>query len=271
MTDFERLHEMARADVETCIEVWKEILERLDIEYAYAKGSATKKWESPIDYVPEISDVDIHIFLKDDTSLLQPSNEFADAMNLSATYERRFHEVQQEPLHMPRSQIMLISHFKSVIDYTPPRIQDVRILFGNVIQEELPDIETIRRCDLNRLGELDEFLSPLPMRVKHRAGLDLWSIIRPMTWRVSPSPVRILSQTHNDPISLWSWNRTRIEKELRNQDYEQIADSYRGYYESGWELFLSEFKSREAFRSTLVNGYNLLKDCYKVGLKLSQS
>jgi hypothetical protein len=149
-------------------------------------------------------------------------------------------------------------------------MQDVKILFGEVEQEKIPDIYVIRRIDIGNLQELKEYLASLPMRVVDRAGFDFWSVIRVMAWRVSPSPVRILSQTNDDPINLWSWNRTRIEQELRNQDYEQIADLYRGFYESGWDLFLSEFKSREAFRSTVTYGHNLLKDCYEEGLKYIQ-
>ncbi|MHA2188402.1 MAG: hypothetical protein ACW99V_09205, partial [Candidatus Thorarchaeota archaeon] len=175
--------------------------------------------------------------------------------------------VQPKPFHFPRSQIMTISDLKNAVDYTPPRIHDVRILFGEVEQQKLPDIDTIRRNDAGQLHELKEFLASLPMRVVDRAGFDFWSIIRVMTWRVSPSPIRVLSQTNGDPLDLWSWNRTQIEQELCNQDYEQIADSYRRFYKSGWDLFLSEFKSREAFRSTVTHGHNLLRDCYEEGQK----
>ena len=273
MTDYDRLHEIAREDVHTCIEAWKEILSDKDreIEYAYTKGSATKKWDSPIDYVPEISDVDIHVFPTHD-GFLNPSNEFADAMKISEMYETLFHDNRQNALHMPRSQIMTISKLEgSVEGYCPPRITDVQILFGNPEQKEIPDIETIRRYDITNLQGLEEFLKPMPMRAVDRAGLDFWYIIRAMTWRVSPSPVRILTQSHEDPFDLWSWNRTRIEQELKNQNYEQIADSYRGFYMSGWDLFLSDFKSLSAYRSVVTHGYNLLKQCLEEGKKFIQS
>jgi len=267
MTDYVRLHEIARKDVHACIEIWKEILEQLDIKYAYAKGSVTKRWDSPIDYVPEISDVDIHISLRDATNLFPSSNEFVDAMRISEDYERRFHEVRKDPLHFPRSQIMVIEHLKNVLDYVPPRIEDIKILFGKVNQLEFPDIDSMRKKDLANLIKLEEYLQGIPMRVVDRAGFDFWSVIRTMTFRVSPSPVRILSQTHDNPIDIWSWNRTRIELELRNQGYDQIAHSYRGFYESGWDLFLSEFKNLKAFRSVVNHGYNLLKQCLDEGRK----
>ncbi len=270
MTDYDRLHELAREDVHSCIEVWKEILsaEDREVEYAYVKGSAIKKWDSPIDYVPEISDVDIHIQIIHDEGLLHPPNDFNDAMQISEKYEKRFHEIRPGALHMPRSQIMVLNRLKEVVEYCPPRISDVHILFGEPRQEEFPDADTIRKVDFTNLLKMEEKIEPIPRQVFDRAGYDFWSVIRAMTWRVSPSPVRLLSQTHADPIDLWSWNRTRIEQKLRNQDYEPIADSYRGFYMSGWDLFLSEFKSLSAYRNVVTHGYNLIKQCMDKGKRL---
>ncbi|MHA1908718.1 MAG: hypothetical protein ACW98Y_15570 [Candidatus Thorarchaeota archaeon] len=273
MTDYVKLHERAREDVNACIEVWKEIFsaEDREIEYAYAKGSATKNWDSPIDYVPEISDVDIHVFTTNDEGLFHPPNDFNDAMQISERYETRFHEIKQDALHMPRSQIMRIDRLKELPNYCPPRINDVQILFGEPKQEELPEIDTIRRNDITNLLGLEEYIEPIPRQVFDRAGHDLWYLIRSMTWRVSPSPVRILSQSHEDPIDLWSWNRTRIEQELRNRGLGQIADSYRGFYMSGWDLFLSDFKGLSAYRDVVNHGYNLLRQCIEEGKKFIQS
>ena len=58
--DYGRLLERARADIEHAILAWTEALretlgERLS--YVYAKGSAVKRWDSPIDYVPILSDL----------------------------------------------------------------------------------------------------------------------------------------------------------------------------------------------------------------------
>ena len=39
-----------------------------EVRGVYIKGSAQKQWESPLNYVPEISDVDMHLwFHGDDT------------------------------------------------------------------------------------------------------------------------------------------------------------------------------------------------------------
>lgn len=269
MTDYDRLHEIAREDVKVCIQVWKEILSEEDreIEYAYAKGSAVKRWDSPIDYVPEISDVDIHVHATNDEGIFHPPNDFNDAIQISEKYETRFHEMRQDALHMPRSQIMTINKLEELVQYCPPHISDVHVLFGEPKQEVLPPIDTIRKQDVTNLLKLEDYLEPIPRQVFDRAGHDLWYIIRAMTWRVSPSPVRLLSQTHDNPIDLWSWNRTRVEKELRDQNYDQIAGFYKGFYMSGWDLFLSEFKSMSAYRNVVTHGYYLLKQCMDEGKK----
>lgn len=269
MIDYANLHKKARDDVNACITVWKEILseEGREVEYAYAKGSATKAWDSPIDYVPEISDVDIHVSTAKEDGLFNPPNDFDDAMHISEQYETRFHKIKPDAFHMPRSQIMRIRQMKQHEEYCPPRISDVLILIGEPKQEELLDIDTIRKHDMTNLIKMEEYIEPIPRQVFDRAGHDFWSIIRSMSWRVSPTPVRILSQTHEDPIDLWTWNRTKIEQELRNQDYESIADSYCGFYLSGWDLFLSEFKNLKAYRDVVTHGYNLLKQCLDEGRK----
>ena len=157
MTDYAKLHKKARDDVKACLQVWKEILseESRGVEYAYAKGSATKNWDSPIDYVPEISDVDIHIFTTKPEGLFTPPYNFDDAIHLSEHYETRFREIKQDALHMPRSQIMHIKRMKEFMEkYCPPRISDVHILFGAPQQEEILDVDTIRNQDLINLEEL---------------------------------------------------------------------------------------------------------------------
>ena len=49
-----------RREVDACIDIWTEVLEErypIGIKYAYEKGSCVKRWNSPIDYVPLLSDV----------------------------------------------------------------------------------------------------------------------------------------------------------------------------------------------------------------------
>jgi len=265
MPDWSDLQKRARSDVEVALDAWVIVLgEELGsrIKYAYSKGSALKKWDSPIDYVPTLSDMDIHIMLDDDDPLFSGTSEsFEEALYLSKRYEEEFLKLQPDHLHIPRTQIMTINRLASILDYVPPRIQDIRSLIGEMPDPILKKTDDIRRIDKQNLLDYHEFTDALPQRIFDRTGLDYWFIVRQMTWRVSPAPVRLLTQIADDPLDVWSWNRTTIANELRSKGYNEIANHYRDFYVNGWNLFLSAFASSEAYRSSISAGYYTLVKC----------
>jgi hypothetical protein len=265
MPDWDSLMARAKEDVLASVEAWTTVLsETLGnwLSYAYAKGSALKRWDSPIDYVPVLSDVDIHINLKQDASLFYSSEDpFSDALHMSRSYEREFLMRKPEHLHVPRSQVIVLDKLVKLVDFVPADLDKVRVLIGDPPQDELPAAERIREIDLKNILQLEEFLERMPHRVSDRVGMDFWQLIREMAFRVSPTPVRLLSQTHDSPLELWSLNRTRICEALETEGYTEISKHYRGFYEQGWELFLSGFTDLDAFRETTRNGYYVLNLC----------
>ncbi|MGH9279850.1 MAG: hypothetical protein ACRD12_17340 [Acidimicrobiales bacterium] len=68
------------------------------------KGSAAKPWDSAIDYVPELSDLDIHYRADDVTAALL--SELDTALAIHADIERRFKASFPAPLHIPRAQFV---------------------------------------------------------------------------------------------------------------------------------------------------------------------
>ncbi len=272
MTDFALLHKQARHDIRMCVQAWIEILrdelgERID--YVFSKGSSMKNWDSPIDYVPILSDVDIHILLKDDADFFSECEErFEAAMRLSQCFEDRFFELEPEPLHFPRSQLIHVNRYKNEDWFIIPRAEDVQPLIGHPQKEQLPSVDTIRQIDLKNLVELEEYLQWLPMGAMDRAGFDFWSLIRQMLWRVSPSPIRVITQTHDNAYEVWNWNRTKISAYLLEMDLEEIERFYKEFYMAGWRLFISGFASRVEFRNVVNNGYYLLKRCHEYALNL---
>ena len=267
MLDYTEMLKQAREDIECAVEVWAEILPQFfgsRLEYVFAKGSALKHWDSHIDYVPVISDVDIHLGLKNNEPLFGNSTDGFDlAVSLSRQCEDEFLRRRPDHLHVPRMQVIETRFLLQIEKYTPPRLQDIQILYGLPHLQEPPSPDIIRAGDLQRIFDEKEFLDDLPRRVLDRTGLDWWAIIRTMCWRVSPAPVRILTQEHPDPLEVWSWNRTTIHRELLKEGYDTIASYYHGFYDSGWDLFLSEFKGLSEFRTVATNGYKLLIECMK--------
>jgi len=232
--------EKARVDVRVSLLVWTEILEeRLGswVSYAYAKGSSIKPWSSPIDYVPFLSDLDIHVMLREGRSaFFEGDDAFFEAIRVSRRYEELFLERRKEYLHVPRPQVVLLNNLAEDPLYVPSRVRDVLVLIGYPPEPTPVPVETIQTIDSKQILELVAFLEPLPMSLMDKTGLDLWVVVRRMSWLVSPTPVRLLTQYSDDPQEVWSWNRTRICEELEGQGFSQISSDYREYYMSGWRL-----------------------------------
>lgn len=263
MPDYHALQKDAKKDVETALDVWSDILQhRIDIkvQYAYAKGSSVKPWDSPVDYVPVISDLDIHI-RTEDGNLFPEDESFKQAMRMSEEFESQFLGNRPKYLHIPRNQIILMGKLEQLDNYTPPRKQDVRTLFGAYQEPPLPPAARIRAIDRTNLLNEEAYLQEMPMMVLDKTGLDYWNVIRKMNWRVSPAPIRLLNQTSDNPIETWAWNRSRIIDELEAQNHHELANLYTRFYMSSWTLFLSKFSDLQAFREVVRSGYYLLQRC----------
>ena len=255
----------AKEDVLCAVEIWRNVLEETfgpRLAYAYAKGSAMKNWKSPIDYVPVVSDLDMHIMMTDSDPLFPATSEgFASSIKVTQVYEDRFVEERKDHLHIPRAQVVHINPNLDDPLFILPQVSDVHVMVGSPKDSELPTIEDVRRADRKQILELAEYLEDLPRQVFDRVGLDFWTMLRRINWRVSPSPVRLLSQNHPSPLYVWKWNRTRILKELRANKYDVIADSYQNFYDVGWKLFLSKFAGHSDLRDIVVLGHAVLQGC----------
>lgn len=265
MPDYDELHRRAREDIEVALSIWTDILseETRNVASAYVKGSAIKVWESPIDYVPFASDLDIHVETPKDNPLLDPMHAFHEAMEISEEYESRFIKAHPDHLHIPRPQVIPVARLKAHVRYVAPRFGEVRMLFGEFNPVPPLDSDTVRSIDLENLHDIPSFLESLPLTVIDRVGIEFWTVIRSMTWRVSPAPVRLLSQTYDEPLDLWLWNRTSIIELLSECGYDDLAEHYHGFYMTAWEVFLSNLKNSRAVRSCVKNGYSLLEGCYE--------
>lgn len=266
----------AREEVRACIRTWKQIFEEHfgdKIDYVYAKGSCVKEWESPIDYVPLVSDVDIHVKLVEDCGLLDEAGDpFDEALKVSREYEEAFLLRKPDPLHVPRTQIVVLnSHFSEPDFLLPSRILEENVMIGKPQLGEEQPAERIRSIDLKAILELGDVLRTLPMSAVDRVGIDLVPLIRRLTWRVSPTPVRLLSQLEGDPNRVWEWNRSRVCEGLERHGYDDVSKHYREYYLRGWEVFRTEFRESQKMREMLASAFNVLRAVYTHALELSVS
>jgi hypothetical protein len=263
--DFHEMKPQLKNEITSAIGIWKELIIDFhgdNLSYIYAKGSAIKDWDSLIDYVPILGDIDIHYGIHDKAKLFDDNNLRKASLKVTLEYENRFNKDNPDKLHIPRSQIMCTDNLQGVIPFVHPLSTSVEMLFGEFPDHpQLPD-DQIREIDMNNLLDLEPYLAVLPDSYFDKVGLDYWSSLRQLNWRVSPSPVRILTQLLSDPMNVWTWNRTKIKIELEAFNLNDLVNIYEEYYLNGWELFKSNITSTKYFQRCLLTGSNLIEMCY---------
>jgi hypothetical protein len=267
--------EQVRRDVDCCIEIWSEMLSKDlqdRVEYAYAKGSCIKHWDSPIDYVPVFSDVDIHIKLRDGRNFYPDSYEgFVESLSTTEAYEDMFGKRNAGSVHLPRVQVVLLNPNLSDPDFMLPwDMGMIRPMVGEPPLGEPPEHTLLRSMDLRNLLNQVEVLEALPLSACERTGLDYWILVRRLGWRVSPTPVRLLSQVVEDPLRVWGLNRTNVCEELEAHGFGGVSTSCKEYYLSGWEAFRSDFRDSRAMREALKAAYRVLETTIKHAMELSK-
>ena len=263
MEQFMKLLPQIRTEVDHSLNIWKNLLInefKENVEFIYAKGSAIKPWDSPLDYVPILSDVDIHIKLVDEFKIFQNGlDSITKSLEISGSYEGHFKEKYPKSLHLPRIQLVTINHLKTLPEYVPPRLNDVRIVYGEPYISTILKPSRIREIDYNHLIEIKETLNNLPMSLIDRSGLDNWVLIRRINWQVSPTPIRLLTQIIDTaPLEIWSWNRTKIVAELKDQGFEELIQNYKQFYLKGWEAFLAQHQNNQTLREIIFHGFKVL-------------
>ena len=98
---------------------------------AYLKGSAAKPWDTPLDYVPEVSDVDLHLRYREGGAAELDRIEVGLAVQAEA--ERRYAEAVSEPLHLPRPEVKNLDWLEQlpISEYVSSPPTAVRVLMGD--------------------------------------------------------------------------------------------------------------------------------------------
>ncbi len=245
---------------DTFVDVLLEDLGGQEIEGIYLKGSGQKEWESPIDYVPELSDVDIHLLLVDGSEALKLLQDPEQALEMQSRVEKMYLQRNSEPLHMPRPQLMLLNTLEKEEDYVPSPVSTIRVLFGrDYPRGDYGQAELIRGMDCRRLAEEEGYLRDFGLHVIDKPGSYIWTSLRTISWHVSPSGPRMLSLLDVPPEEAWSVNRTRTVAMLGERGEDGAARDYSEFYLQGWAYFLSGGRDNDAARSALSSGLRVLK------------
>ena len=225
----------------------------------YFKGSAQRRWDSLLDYVPEISDVDVHVLFRDDESVARRLGTVEEALAIQSHIEAAYRAKVASPLHTPRPQLTILNHLLRDPEYSPSPRETVTTLHGDDYPEATYDEHRERELACARMLSHCEALKTLPLRVVDRPGSLLLTVVRDLTWRVSPSGPRVLSVLGMPAAQAWSLNRTEVVAALEEQREGDLATSYRDFYLSAWAYFLSRYADSAAARSTVRAGAEVLR------------
>jgi hypothetical protein len=225
----------------------------------YAKGSALKPWDSPLDYVPELSDLDVQLLLRDPDLL----DDLERALAVQADLERRFFRRAPRPLHLPRPQIQVINRFLESPTFSPSPAPVVQTLFGRPYAEVHPltNREAVREAD--RWGLLErakpEDLRAFPLNFMDMPGKYLFHCLRQLTWRVGPTASRVLSLLGSSFEEAWGHNRTHLVGRLEAAGQAGLAADYAGFYLCAWDFYRSGYADSDAARQAVRHGVRVLE------------
>ena len=265
--DHERLRSEAGCLAECFLDQLLALIPEEEVRAMYLAGSVVKGWESPLDYVPEVSDVDMHVWFYDDAAWPRYLGTVAQALKVQQGVEARFAARVARPLHQPRPQLIVMNKMMAEIEgfIHPPR-STVSVLYGEDYPEaDYSDPDAIRRDDSASLVEEGGWVDKMPLQVVDKPGRYLRESLRVLSWRVSPAGPRVLHVSGLDTGRAWSMNRTRVTLALRYMGLASLADDYTTFYLSSWDYFLSGFNDSDAGRSAILAAARVLAESAEMG------
>lgn len=254
-----RLRSEVMAMVRAIRDVAFDELGEKNIRGIYHKGSGNKPWDSILDYVPEISDVDIHVWLRD-RSQVNDLRNMETALRFQAGIEAGYSSAVAGRVHTPRPQVIVLNELMEDEQYVPSPPNTVGVVYG----EQYPtsgrrSAAEIRVVDAQSLRSWYEEAIDLGLSVLDKPGRYAWGAVRSLSYRVSPVGSRVLSVLGVEPDLAWSMNRSAIVRELESRGFGELSEAIMEYYLAGWEYFLSGFDNTDAARAAIRNGFEVLR------------
>jgi hypothetical protein len=204
-----------RREVECTLAAYVDaLLERVppaEVAGIYFKGSAQKRWDSPLDYVPELSDVDVHVLFDGDEAVAKYLGSPEQALELQAAAEAAYFAKVPRPVHVPRPQLLVLNSIISEPDFVQTPAEAITVLYGGDYPAGAPlELDKVKTLDAKRLSGEAEYIARFPMHAVDKPAKYLREALRGMVWRVSPTAPRALHLLGVPFAEAWTANRTRV-------------------------------------------------------------
>jgi hypothetical protein len=268
-----------RLDVDAIAEAVRaallESLPRDSIRAIWFTGSAAKDWTSPVDYVPELSDVDVHVWLaegRDDAR--RALNDLASALRRHEIMERMFRELRPAPSHTPRVQVVLHNELLALDDYLPAPRSVVRTLHGEEYRFARPK-EVANACVVDAralIANGDEgVLQAAIFDLVARPGRHFFHLVRTLSWRVSPLASRVLMVRGVAYERAWGSNRTACLHQLEEVGETELCAEFISYYTSAWDSYADDWENSSANRQTFAAAVRALRRGRAIGEEVERT
>lgn len=258
--DPERLRDEVSCMSDAIVETLLDNVPKDEIRAIYLKGSAKKQWDTPIDYVPEASDLDVHVWFHDDEWEHSLFTDLDQAISVQTDIGVRFRTRCPQPIHTPRPQIMVLNTLLRRPGYMHSPPDSARVLFG----EDYPvadysAVDDLKRYKCHDMLALADIVERYPYRVFDRPDKYLAELLRDLSYRVSPVGPIILQLAGLDTMTVWSMNRTRVTRALEDIGERALTETYVGYFLARWRWFLSGDDDLDALRDAVRTALEVLE------------
>lgn len=217
----------------------------------YFKGSASKPWPDPMDYVPELSDLDLHLWLEDGVDRA-PLTALPAALDFAREVGAAYAAACPDPLHWPRLQIKFLNDMLAQPGF---QASSATVLHGEPYPGEPPS----RAQDRLALLEQGEAALRLGPGAFDKVGPDQFTLLRALAWRVSSCASRLLHLLGGSPDLAWSSPRSVLVQALADLGRGEFAGLYRAYYQRAWDGFESRWRDAAALQGSIELGFEVLQ------------
>lgn len=191
----------------------------------YLLGSANKKWDSEIDYIPGFSDVDLNVYMKNPEKFNKYFLDIKKALQFSKNYEKRFLKKIPHPTHIPRLQALLHNIFINDPNYLAPAAT-VRTLYGADYAQTIPS--TLKKTITQQafILEYEKYYSRIPSQIMSADHDRLIRYIKEVYYRTGVIVNHLLCMKGIPSDKVMSLNKTQVILQLKKHQLVVLAKEY---------------------------------------------
>lgn len=246
----ENLRREARGLAEVLRDVVLEEAPADSVKGVYLKGSSVRPWASRIDYVPEVSDVDVHVRVHAEAR--DATRSLAFALRVADRTRVLFNQRFPRAMHSPRPQLFFLGDIEQMSGYLPSTPGSFVVLHGGEYRAgtEAEYAACVADDQTRFIADADFVRDNIAGKIIDRPGKLAWEAVASLTWRVAPAGPRLLTQLGERPYDVWSMNRTTVTRTLQSLGHGELAAAYADFYLAGWAGYLTDFEdARPALRA----------------------